>query len=213
MREPELVSKCIYAMKKSVSIPVTVKCRIGVDDMDENAYLDKFIKEVSFSGCETFIIHARKAWLSGLSPKDNREIPPLNYQRVYKLKETFPELNIIINGGIKTIKESIEHLNYVDGVMLGREAYDNPFILTEVDSEIFSDAMHPIRRTDILYKLLPYIQSEIDKGTKISHITKHLMGLFKGFDGAKNIRKYLVSLSNEVQPVDNYENFLSEIAI
>ena len=213
MREPELVSKCIYAMKKSVSIPVTVKCRIGVDDMDEDAYLDKFIKEVSFSGCETFIIHARKAWLSGLSPKDNREIPPLNYQRVYKLKETFPELNIIINGGIKTIKESIEHLNYVDGVMLGREAYDNPFILTEVDSEIFSDVMHPIRRTDILYKLLPYIQSEIDKGTKISHITKHLMGLFKGFDGAKNIRKYLVSLSNEVQPVDNYENFLSEIAI
>ena len=213
MREPELVSKCIYAMKKSVSIPVTVKCRIGVDDMDEDAYLDKFIKELSFSGCETFIIHARKAWLSGLSPKDNREIPPLNYQRVYKLKETFPELNIIINGGIKTIKESIEHLNYVDGVMLGREAYDNPFILTEVDSEIFSDAMHPIQRTDILIKLLPYIQSEIDKGTKISHITKHLMGLFKGFDGAKNIRKYLVSLSNEVQPVDNYENFLSEIAI
>ena len=213
MRETELVSKCIYAMKKSVSIPVTVKCRIGVDNMDEDAYLDKFIKEVSFSGCETFIIHARKAWLSGLSPKDNREIPPLNYQRVYKLKETFPELNIIINGGIKTIKESIEHLNYVNGVMLGREAYDNPFILTEVDSEIFSDPMHPIRRTDILYKLLPYIQSEIDKGTKISHITKHLMGLFKGFDGAKNIRKYLVSLSNEVQPVDNYENFLSEIAI
>ena len=213
MREPELVSKCIYAMKKSVSIPVTVKCRIGVDDMDEDAYLDKFIKEVSFSGCETFIIHARKAWLSGLSPKDNREIPPLNYQRVFKLKETFPELNIIINGGIKTIKESIEHLNYVDGVMLGREAYDNPFILTEVDSEIFSDEMHPIQRTDILIKMLPYIQSEIDKGTKISHITKHLMGLFKGFDGAKNIRKYLVSLSNEVQPVDNYENFLLEIAI
>ena len=213
MREPELVSKCIYAMKKSVSIPVTVKCRIGVDEMDEDIYLDKFIKEVSFSGCETFIIHARKAWLSGLSPKDNREIPPLNYERVYKLKETFPELNIVINGGIKTINESIEHLKHVDGVMLGREAYDNPFILTKVDSEIFTDAMYPIRRTDILYQLLPYIQSEIDKGTKISHITKHLMGLFKGFDGAKNIRKYLVSLSNEVQPVDNYENFLSEIAI
>jgi len=213
MKEPELVSKCVYAMKKSVSIPVTVKCRIGVDDMDEDASLNKFIKEVSFSGCETFIIHARKAWLSGLSPKDNREIPPLNYERVYKLKETFPELNIVINGGIQTIKESIEHLRYVDGVMLGREAYDNPFILTEVDSEIFSDARKPMLRTDVLYKLLPYIQSEIDKGTKISHITKHLMGLFKGFDGAKNIRKYLVSLSNELQPVDNYENFLSEIAI
>ena len=112
MKEPELVSKCVHAMKKSVNIPVTVKCRIGVDDMDEDAYLDKFIKEVSFSGCETFIIHARKAWLSGLSPKDNREIPPLNYQRVYKLKETFPELNIVINGGIKTIKESIKHLEH-----------------------------------------------------------------------------------------------------
>ena len=213
MKEPELVSKCVHAMKKSVNIPVTVKCRIGVDDMDEDPSLDKFIKEVSFSGCETFIIHARKAWLNGLSPKDNRKIPPLNYERVYRLKETFPELNIVINGGIKTIKESIEHLRYVDGVMLGREAYDNPFILTEVDSELFSDAMKPMLRTDVLYKLLPYIQSEIDKGTKISHITKHLMGLFKGFDGAKNIRKYLVSLSNELRPVDNYENFLSEIAI
>ena len=213
MKEPELVSRCVHAMKKSVSIPVTVKCRIGVDDMDEGTSLDKFIKEVSFSGCETFIIHARKAWLKGLSPKDNREIPPLTYERVYKLKETFPDLNIVINGGIKTIKESKDHLKYVDGVMLGREAYDNPFILTEVDSEIFSDEMKLMRRTDVLYELLPYIQSEIDKGTKISHITKHLIGLFKGFNGAKNIRKYLVSLSNEVQPVDNYENFLLEIAI
>ena len=213
MKEPGLVSKCISAMKKSVSIPVTVKCRIGVDDMDEDAYLDKFIKEVSFSGCDTFIIHARKAWLSGLSPKDNREIPPLNYQRVYKLKETFPELNIIINGGIKTIKESIEHLNYVDGVMLGREAYNNPYILTEVDSSIFLENLNATSQGDILLKLLPYIQSEIEKGTKISHITKHLMGLFKGFNGAKNIRKYLVSLNNEINPIDNYKYLLTETAI
>jgi len=213
MKEPGLVSKCISAMKKSVSIPVTVKCRIGVDDMDEDAYLDKFIKEVSFSGCETFIIHARKAWLSGLSPKDNREIPPLNYQRVYKLKETFPELNIIINGGIKTIRESIEHLNYVDGVMLGREAYNNPYILTEVDSSIFLENLNATSQGDILLKLLPYIQSEIEKGTKISHITKHLMGLFKGFNGAKNIRKYLVSLNNEINPIDNYKYLLTETAI
>ena len=213
MKEPGLVSKCISAMKKSVSIPVTVKCRIGVDDMDEDAYLDKFIKEVSFSGCETFIIHARKAWLSGLSPKDNREIPPLNYQRVYKLKETFPELNIIINGGIKTIRESIEHLNYVDGVMLGREAYNNPYILTEVDSSIFLENLSATSQGDILLKLLPYIQSEIEKGTKISHITKHLMGLFKGFNGAKNIRKYLVSLNNEINPIDNYKYLLTETAI
>ena len=213
MKEPGLVSKCISAMKKSVSIPVTVKCRIGVDDMDEDTYLDKFIKEVSFAGCETFIIHARKAWLKGLSPKDNREIPPLNYQRVYKLKDAFPDLNFIINGGIKTIEESLDHLQYVDGVMLGREAYDNPYILTQVDSSIFSENLNATSQGDILLKLLPYIQSEIEKGTKISHITKHLMGLFKGFNGAKNIRKYLVSLNNEINPIDNYKYLLTETAI
>lgn len=213
MKEPGLVSKCISAMKKSVSIPVTVKCRIGVDDMDEDTYLDKFIKEVSFAGCETFIIHARKAWLKGLSPKDNREIPPLNYQRVYKLKDAFPDLNFIINGGIKTIEESLDHLQYVDGVMLGREAYNNPYILTEVDSSIFLENLNATSQGDILLKLLPYIQSEIEKGTKISHITKHLMGLFKGFNGAKNIRKYLVSLNNEINPIDNYKYLLTETAI
>ena len=213
MKEPGLVSKCISAMKKSVNIPVTVKCRIGVDDMDEDTCLDKFIKEVSFAGCETFIIHARKAWLKGLSPKDNREIPPLNYQRVYKLKEAFPDLNFIINGGIKTIEESLDHLQYVDGVMLGREAYDNPYILTEVDSSIFLENLNATSQGDILLKLLPYIQSEIEKGTKISHITKHLMGLFKGFNGAKNIRKYLVSLNNEINPIDNYKYLLTETAI
>jgi tRNA-dihydrouridine synthase A len=213
MKEPGLVSKCISAMKKSVNIPVTVKCRIGVDDMDEDTYLDKFIKEVSFAGCETFIIHARKAWLKGLSPKDNREIPPLNYQRVYKLKDAFPDLNFIINGGIKTIEESLDHLQYVDGVMLGREAYDNPYILTEVDSSIFLENLNATSQGDILLKLLPYIQSEIEKGTKISHITKHLMGLFKGFNGAKKIRKYLVSLNNEINPIDNYKYLLTETAI
>ena len=213
MKEPGLVSKCISAMKKSVSIPVTVKCRIGVDDMDEDTYLDKFIKEVSFAGCETFIIHARKAWLKGLSPKDNREIPPLNYQRVYKLKDAFPDLNFIINGGIKTIEESLDHLQYVDGVMLGREAYNNPYILTEVDSSIFLENLNATSQGDILLKLLPYIQSEIEKGNKISHITKHLMGLFKGFNGAKNIRKYLVSLNNEINPIDNYKYLLTQTAI
>jgi len=185
MKEPEIVSKCVYAMKKSVDIPITVKCRIGVDDMDEDTYLDKFIREVSFSGCETFIIHARKAWLNGLSPKDNREIPPLNYQRVYKLKDTFPELNIVINGGIKTIKDSMQHLEFVDGVMLGREAYDNPLVLAEVDQVLFEEKNNPLSRSEILSKLMPYLQSEYNNGTKISHITKHLMGMFKGIQGAK----------------------------
>ena len=185
MKEPEIVSKCVHSMKKSVDIPITVKCRIGVDDMDEDTYLDKFIREVSFSGCETFIIHARKAWLNGLSPKDNREIPPLNYQRVYKLKDTFPELNIVINGGIKTIKDSMQHLEFVDGVMLGREAYDNPLILAEVDQVLFGGKNNPLSRSEILSKLMPYLQSEYNNGTKISHITKHLMGMFKGIQGAK----------------------------
>ena len=213
MKEPEIVSKCVYAMKKSVDIPITVKCRIGVDDMDEDTYLDKFIREVSFAGCETFIIHARKAWLNGLSPKDNREIPPLNYQRVYKLKDTFPELNIVINGGIKTIKDSMQHLEFVDGVMLGREAYDNPLILAEVDQVLFEEKNNPLSRSEILSKLMPYLQSEYNNGTKISHITKHLMGMFKGIQGAKEIRKFLVSLNQDSDPVSNFEFFMQKVAI
>ena len=213
MKEPEIVSKCVYAMKKSVDIPITVKCRIGVDDMDEDTYLDKFIREVSFSGCETFIIHARKAWLNGLSPKDNREIPPLNYQRVYKLKDTFPELNIVINGGIKTIKDSMQHLEFVDGVMLGREAYDNPLVLAEVDQVLFEGKNNPLSRSEILSKLMPYLQSEYNNGTKISHITKHLMGMFKGIQGAKEIRKFLVSLNQDSDPVSKFEFFMQKVAI
>ncbi|MDB3976007.1 tRNA dihydrouridine(20/20a) synthase DusA [Gammaproteobacteria bacterium] len=213
MKEPELVAKCISNMKKSVNIPVTVKCRIGVDDMDQDAQLDRFIEQVSFEGCNTFIIHARKAWLKGLSPKDNREIPPLNYERVYKLKDKFHHLNIVINGGIKTVEESLEHLNHVDGVMVGREAYDNPLMLNSIDKEIYKETEDSLTRTEILIKLLPYIQSEVNKGTKITHITRHIMGLFKGFHGAKDIRKYLVSLNNAVNPVDNFKFFLKETTI
>lgn len=213
MKEPKLVAKCVSNMKKSVSIPVTVKCRIGVDDMDQDAQLDRFIEEVSFEGCNTFIIHARKAWLKGLSPRDNREIPPLNYERVYKLKDKFHHLNIVINGGIKTIEESLEHLNHVDGVMVGREAYDNPLMLNSIDKEIYKETENSLTRTEILIKLLPYIQSEVNKGTKITHITRHIMGLFRGFHGAKDIRKYLVSLNNAVNPVDNFKFFLKETTI
>lgn len=213
MKEPKLVAKCVSNMKKSVTVPVTVKCRIGVDDMDQDAQLDRFIEEVSFEGCNTFIIHARKAWLKGLSPRDNREIPPLNYERVYKLKDKFHHLNIVINGGIKTIEESLEHLNHVDGVMVGREAYDNPLMLNSIDKEIYKETENSLTRTEILIKLLPYIQSEVNKGTKITHITRHIMGLFRGFHGAKDIRKYLVSLNNAVNPVDNFKFFLKETTI
>ena len=213
MKEPKLVAKCISQMKEATTLPVTVKCRIGVDDMDQNIHLDNFINEVSSAGCNTFIIHARKAWLKGLSPKDNREIPPLNYERVYKLKNTFPDLKFIINGGIKSLHESSIHLQHVDGVMIGREAYDNPLLLAEVDSVIFLDKKVSKSRSDILKSLIPYIGNELERGTKISHITRHLMGLFRGFDGAKNMRKYLISLNNAMNPIENFEFLLKEETI
>jgi tRNA-dihydrouridine synthase A len=213
MKEPKLVAKCISQMKEATTLPVTVKCRIGVDDMDQNIHLDNFINEVSSAGCDTFIIHARKAWLKGLSPKDNREIPPLNYERVYKLKNTFPDLKFIINGGIKSLHESSIHLQHVDGVMIGREAYENPLLLAEVDSVIFSDKKVSTSRSDILKSLIPYIGDELEHGTKISHITRHLMGLFRGFDGAKNMRKYLISLNNAMNPIENFEFLLKEETI
>ena len=213
MKEPKLVAKCISQMKGATTLPVTVKCRIGVDDMDQNIHLDNFINEVSSAGCNTFIIHARKAWLKGLSPKDNREIPPLNYERVYKLKNTFPDLKFIINGGIKSLHESSIHLQHVDGVMIGREAYENPLLLAEVDSVIFLDKKVSTSRSDILKSLIPYIGEELERGTKISHITRHLMGLFRGFNGAKNMRKYLISLNNAMNPIENFEFLLKEETI
>ena len=197
-------------MKKSTNIPVTVKCRIGVDNMNTDKHLDHFVEEVSFAGCDTFIIHARKAWLNGLSPKDNREIPPLDYQRVYKLKDSFPNINFVINGGIKSINESIKHLQYVDGVMIGREAYDNPLLLTEVDSSIFYEEKAVISRSDILRKIFPYLKEEVEQGTKISHITRHLMGLFRGFNGAKNLRKLLMSVNDQINPLENFESLLKQ---
>ena len=211
MKEPKLVSKCINEMHKSVNIPVTVKCRIGVDDMDKESELDRFVEEVSSSGCNTFIVHARKAWLKGLSPKENREIPSLDYERVYRLKEKFHSLNIVVNGGIKSVQDSLNHLQFVDGVMLGREAYDNPYILTEVDTVIFNTVACAKTRQDILLEMLPYIEHELQKGTKIPRITKHLLGLFKGLDGAKKIREFLVTLNNEMNPLD-YKYFFSGTA-
>ena len=211
MKEPKLVSECINEMYKSVNIPVTVKCRIGVDDMDKESELDRFVEEVSSSGCNTFIVHARKAWLKGLSPKENREIPPLDYERVYRLKEKFHSLNIVVNGGIKSVQDSLNHLQFVDGVMLGREAYDNPYILTEVDTVIFNTVGCAKTRQDILLEMLPYIEHELQKGTKIPRITKHLLGLFKGLDGAKKIREFLVTLNNEMNPLD-YKYFFSGTA-
>lgn len=197
MKEPDLVAECIAEMKLAADIPVTVKTRLGIDDLDSYEFLVNFITKVSeIGGCDHFIIHARKAWLSGLSPKENRDIPPLDYKRVYQLKKDFPHLTIILNGGLTDLHIAHEQLNHVDGVMLGREAYQNPSLLLNVDS-LFFDAP-PINQENLhaiaaekIRSLYPYIESELSQGNKLGHITRHMVGLFQGAKGAKLWRRYL----------------------
>jgi tRNA-dihydrouridine synthase A len=191
MAEPELVAECISSMNQLVQIPVTVKSRIGIDDLDTYEDLYRFIHTVADAGCTTFIIHARKAWLQGLSPKENREIPPLCYDRVYQVKRDFPHLNIIINGGIKSTNEIQQHLTQVDGVMIGREAYHNPYLLAEVDTTFYGDTHAQAGRKEIIEKLLPYISQQIEHGVSLNSITRHLLGLFHGAPGARAWRRYI----------------------
>ena len=191
MAEPGLVGKCVSSMMTSVSLPVTIKCRIGIDDRDSQRELEDFIGTVADAGCDTFIVHARKAILSGLSPKENREIPPLKYDSVFAVKQAFPELSIIINGGIKTLEDAESLLKKTDGVMLGREAYQNPFILNEVDAVFFGTATNIRTRTETLQKFMPYIEQELERGTPLHHMTRHILGLYKGQKGGKNFRRHL----------------------
>lgn len=192
MGQAALVADCIKAMRDVVSIPVTVKTRIGIDDQDSYAFLCDFIGTVAGRGeCDMFTIHARKAWLSGLSPKENREVPPLDYPRVYQLKRDFPQLTIAINGGVKTLEEAQQHLQHLDGVMMGREAYQNPGILARVDSEIFSSAANVLSSVEIIESLYPYIERELANGTYLGHITRHILGLFQGVPGARQWRRHL----------------------
>ena len=191
MAEPELVGKCVSSMMTSVSLPVTIKCRIGIDDRDSQRELEDFIGTVADAGCDTFIVHARKAILSGLSPKENREIPPLKYDSVFAVKQAFPELSIIINGGIKTLEDAESLLKKTDGVMLGREAYQNPFILNEVDAVFFGAATNAQTRTEGLQKFIPYIEEELERGTPLHHMTRHILGLYKGQKGGKKFRRHL----------------------
>ena len=195
MKKPNLVAKCVRAIKNKVNIPVTVKCRIGVDDMDEEEDLNTFIKKVGDAGCKVFIVHARKAWLKGLSPKENRNIPPLNYERVYKLKNQFPDLEIVINGGLETIEDTKKHLLKVDGVMMGRKAYENPFQLTKVDHLIYGMPFILKTREEVLLKMIPYIIQQHKAGVKINLISRHLIGLTKGTKFAKHLRSSLTNLS------------------
>ena len=191
MAQPKLVADCVNAMANAVEIPVTVKCRTGIDDLDSQSRLLEFIATVSSAGCRTFIIHARKAILSGLSPKENREIPPLNYGRVLSVKENFPELEIVINGGITTFSDANCFLQTVDGVMIGREAYQNPFFLAKVDEYFFNGPVIRKERAEYLEEYIPYIESELKKGTPLKHMARHLLGLFKGQKGGKQFRRHL----------------------
>jgi tRNA-dihydrouridine synthase A len=192
MAEPQLVGECVAAMQAVVKIPITVKTRIGIDDRDSYEELTYFIKIVADAGCETFIVHARKAWLQGLSPKQNREIPPLRYDVVFDLKNDFPQLEIILNGGITTLEQSSELLKSVDGVMVGREAYQNPYLLAGVDSVLFGDNSPIPSREQIIYALLPYIQTQLQNpDVRLNNISRHILGLFHGEYGARLWRRYL----------------------
>jgi tRNA-dihydrouridine synthase A len=191
MAEPALVADCIAAMKNAVTVPVTVKTRIGIDDQDSYEELAHFIACVQQAGCETFIIHARKAFLQGLSPKENRTIPPLNYDYAYRIKQQYPELSIIINGGITDLDAAAKHLLAVDGVMLGRSAYHNPYILAEVDRRLFHDDSPAPGREEVVECMLPYIERELKQGSPLKHITRHMLGLFQGMPGARQWRRHL----------------------
>ncbi|HHH0087766.1 TPA: tRNA dihydrouridine(20/20a) synthase DusA [Yersinia enterocolitica] len=192
MAEASLVADCIKAMRDVVSIPVTVKTRIGIDELDSYEFLCEFVQTVAERGeCDIFTIHARKAWLSGLSPKENREVPPLDYERVYQLKRDFPALTIAINGGVKTLAEAKEHLKHVDGVMMGREAYQNPSILTQVDRELFDPNAPVVDSVKAIEALFPYIEQELSRGAYLGHITRHILGIFQGIPGARQWRRHL----------------------
>ena len=192
MATPDVVAACVAAMQAAVAVPVTVKCRIGIDDQDSEADLERFVTMVAAAGCRTFIVHARKAWLQGLSPKENREIPPLDYGRVYRLKAAHPELTIVINGGIASLEEAETHLAHVDGVMLGRAAYQAPFdTLADVDGRIFGEAGEPRSRRDVIEALLPYVEAHVAGGGRLNNVTRHILGLYHGRPRGRLFRRYL----------------------
>lgn len=191
MLEPDLVARCVEAMRGAVSVPVTVKCRIGVDDQKPETALPAMARAVREAGCKTLIVHARKAWLQGLSPKENRDIPPLDYPLVYRLKEAMPELEIIINGGIATLDEVETHLAHTDGAMLGRAAYQNPYVLAEVDARFYGDARPPLSRHEVLEAFLTYVQRELAQGTHLHAMSRHILGLFQGQPGARAFRRHI----------------------
>lgn len=191
MAEPNLVADCVSAMQAAVNIPVTVKSRIGIDDQDSYEFLHRFIDIVGQAGCQHFIVHARKAWLSGLSPKQNRDIPPLDYERVYQIKREFQQYSISINGGITNYQQANEHLANLDGVMIGREIYQNPYMLVEADEKIWGDAPQVLSRADIIEQMAEYSNRYVAQGGRVWHVARHMLGLCNGLGGAKQFRRFL----------------------
>jgi tRNA-dihydrouridine synthase A len=191
MAEPELVAECVAAMNAAASVPVTVKTRIGIDDMDSYDSLGRFVEHMQAAGCGTIIIHARKAYLQGLSPKENRTVPPLRYDYAYRIKQQFQDMEVVLNGGIESLEAARDHLEHVDGVMLGRSAYHNPYLLAGVDTQIFGDSTSVPGRDDIVERMLPYIERELTRGTQLKHITRHMLGLYQGMPGARHWRRHL----------------------
>ena len=209
MAEPRLVAGCVAAMRAAVSIPVTVKCRIGIDDQDEEADFQRFIDTVADAGCTTFIVHARKAWLKGLSPKENREVPPLDYARVYRLKAARPHLTIVLNGGIETLEAASGHLRHVDGVMLGRAAYHEPYLLASVDERFFGSTAPQLSRAEVLQALAPYAEAHLANGGKLNNITRHILGLYHQQPRGRLFRRFL---SESVTQRDAHAQILTEAA-
>ncbi len=218
MKTPDLIAELVCAMKSSVHIPVTVKSRIGVDDIDSYDQLAELTEKLIGAGVDALIVHARKAWLHGLSPKENREIPPLDYARVFRLKGDFPDLQIILNGGIETIEQAREYLKRVDGVMMGRAAYKNPWQLTKVDNQLFAQDQTEFTREQILEKFILYMEFELDKGTRLSAMTRHILGLYQGFPGGRRFRRVLSEQAHKpgagIDVVRNAcEHFLDKAAV
>ncbi len=191
MTEPALVADCVRAMGEATSLPITVKCRIGVDDQDSEAGLDSFIDTVADAGCSTFTVHARKAWLQGLSPKENRDVPPLDHERVHRLKARRPELEIVINGGIASLAEAEPHLAQLDGVMLGRAAYADPYLLAEVDRALYGSDATPLARDQVLDRFMVYVERELARGVRLNSMTRHILGLFHGQPRARAFRRHI----------------------
>ncbi len=191
MKEPGLVAECIAAMRGATALPVTVKCRIGVDDYDRYEDLAGFVDRVAAAGCRTFVVHARKAWLQGLSPRENRTVPPLRHDRVHRLKRDFPHLTVVLNGGIENLDQAQEHLKRVDGVMIGRAAYHNPWLLVEADRRFYGDP-HPLpTRRDVVQAYLPYMAAQLEAGIRLHSLTRHILGLYHGQPGARRWRRHV----------------------